>query len=50
MTCVTQEVKDLYQIMEHEFFPLDLALKVQPLLTKISNLGGNTASASASSV
>ncbi|XP_073037677.1 eukaryotic translation initiation factor 3 subunit A-like isoform X1 [Primulina eburnea] len=46
MTCVTQEVKDLYQILEHEFFPLDLALKVQPLLTKISKLGGKTASAS----
>ncbi|KAK6145043.1 hypothetical protein DH2020_021863 [Rehmannia glutinosa] len=46
MNCVTQEVKDLYHIMEHEFLPLDLALKVQPLLTKISKLGGKLASAS----
>ncbi|XP_073282074.1 eukaryotic translation initiation factor 3 subunit A-like [Primulina huaijiensis] len=46
MTCVTQEVKDLYHILEHEFLPLDLALKVQPLLIKLSKLGGRTASAS----
>ncbi|KAL0405093.1 UNVERIFIED_CONTAM: Eukaryotic translation initiation factor 3 subunit A [Sesamum latifolium] len=46
MNCVTQEVKDLYHILEHEFLPLDLALKVQPLLTKISKLGGKLASAS----
>ncbi|KAL3652093.1 Eukaryotic translation initiation factor 3 subunit A [Castilleja foliolosa] len=46
MNCVTQEVKDLYNILEHEFLPLDLALKVQPLLTKISKLGGKLASAS----
>ncbi|KAA8536786.1 hypothetical protein F0562_029264 [Nyssa sinensis] len=46
MTCVTQEVKDLYHLLEHEFLPLDLALKVQPLLTKISKLGGKLASAS----
>ncbi|KAL2485245.1 Eukaryotic translation initiation factor 3 subunit A [Abeliophyllum distichum] len=46
MTCVTQEVKDLYHILEHEFLPLDLALKVQPLLAKISKLGGKLASAS----
>ncbi|CAI9762036.1 unnamed protein product [Fraxinus pennsylvanica] len=46
MTCVAQEVKDLYHILEHEFLPLDLALKVQPLLTKISKLGGKLASAS----
>ncbi|XP_073150120.1 eukaryotic translation initiation factor 3 subunit A-like [Henckelia pumila] len=46
LTCVTQEVKDLYQILEHEFFPLDLALKLQPLLTKISKLGGRIAAAS----
>ncbi|GFP90042.1 eukaryotic translation initiation factor 3 subunit a [Phtheirospermum japonicum] len=46
MNCVTQEVKDLYNILEHEFLPLDLALKVQPLLTKISKIGGKLASAS----
>ncbi|XP_042507593.1 eukaryotic translation initiation factor 3 subunit A-like [Macadamia integrifolia] len=47
MTCVSQEVKDLYHLLEHDFFPLDLASKVQPLLTKISKLGGKLASASA---
>ncbi|OIS97941.1 PREDICTED: eukaryotic translation initiation factor 3 subunit A-like [Nicotiana attenuata] len=46
MTCVTQEVKDLYHLLEHEFLPLDLALKVQPLLNKISKLGGKVSSAS----
>ncbi|KAL4560593.1 hypothetical protein LXL04_032746 [Taraxacum kok-saghyz] len=46
MSCVTQEVRDLYHILEHEFSPLDLALKVQPLLTKISKLGGKLSSAS----
>ncbi|XP_028076888.1 eukaryotic translation initiation factor 3 subunit A [Camellia sinensis] len=46
MTCVTQEVKDLYHLLEHEFLPLDLASKVQPLLTKISKLGGKLTSAS----
>ncbi|KAK9270291.1 hypothetical protein L1049_025869 [Liquidambar formosana] len=46
MTCVTQEVKDLYHLLEHEFLPLDLASKVQPLLSKISKLGGKLSSAS----
>lgn len=46
MVCVTQEVKDLYHLLEHEFLPLDIASKVQPLLTKISKLGGKLASAS----
>ncbi|KAK9277106.1 hypothetical protein L1049_006645 [Liquidambar formosana] len=46
MTCVTQEVKDLYHLLEHEFLPLDLASKVQPLLTKISKLGGKLSSGS----
>ncbi|KAK1584348.1 hypothetical protein Q3G72_032220 [Acer saccharum] len=46
MSCAIQEVKDLYHLVEHEFFPLDLASKVQPLLTKISKLGGKLASAS----
>ncbi|KAL6970708.1 Eukaryotic translation initiation factor 3 subunit A [Sarracenia purpurea var. burkii] len=46
MTCVTQEVKDIYNLLEHEFLPLDLASKVQPLLAKISKLGGKLSSAS----
>ncbi|GER56979.1 eukaryotic translation initiation factor 3subunit A [Striga asiatica] len=46
MNCVNQEVKDLYHILEHENLPFDLTLKVQPLLSKISKLGGKLASAS----
>lgn len=46
-SCVTQEVKDVYHLLEHEFIPLDLASKVQPLLTKISKLGGKLSSVSA---
>ncbi|KAD4179657.1 hypothetical protein R6Q59_032001 [Mikania micrantha] len=46
MTYVTQEVKDLYYLLENEFLPLDLTSKVQPLLTKISKLGGKLVSAS----
>uniref|UniRef100_A0A7N0TGA0 Eukaryotic translation initiation factor 3 subunit A n=1 Tax=Kalanchoe fedtschenkoi TaxID=63787 RepID=A0A7N0TGA0_KALFE len=46
MNCVTQEVKDLYNLLEHEFLPLDLASKVQPLLIKISKVSGKLASAS----
>lgn len=46
MSCVTQEVKDIYHLLEHEFLPLDLPLKVQPLLTKISKLGGKLSTAS----
>ncbi|KAK4768980.1 hypothetical protein SAY86_027130 [Trapa natans] len=46
LNCATQEVKDLYHLLEHDFFPLELAIKVQPLLTKISKLGGKLASAS----
>jgi len=46
MSCVLPEVKDLYHLLEHEFLPLDLVLKVQPLLNKISKLGGKLASAS----
>lgn len=46
MSCVLPEVKDLYHLLEHEFLPLDLSLKVQPLLNKISKLGGKLASAS----
>ncbi|XVF41821.1 hypothetical protein PTKIN_Ptkin01aG0311300 [Pterospermum kingtungense] len=44
--CATQEVKDLYHLLEHEFLPLDIASKIQPLLMKISKLGGKLASAS----
>ncbi|XP_047330437.1 eukaryotic translation initiation factor 3 subunit A-like [Impatiens glandulifera] len=46
MNCVPQEVKDLYNLLELEFFPLDLASRVQPLLVKISKLGGKLSSAS----
>ncbi|KDP23427.1 hypothetical protein JCGZ_23260 [Jatropha curcas] len=46
LSCATQEVKDLYHLLENEFLPLDLAAKVQPLLSKISKLGGKIASAS----
>ncbi|KAE8728469.1 Eukaryotic translation initiation factor 3 subunit A [Hibiscus syriacus] len=46
LSCATQEVKDLYHLLEHEFLSLDVALKTQPLLTKISKLGGKLASAS----
>lgn len=46
MTYVTQEVKDLYHLLENEFLPLDLASKVQPLLEKISKVGGKISSAS----
>ncbi|OWM72446.1 hypothetical protein CDL15_Pgr018331 [Punica granatum] len=46
LNCATQEVKDLYHLLEHEFLPLDLAVKVQPLLAKISKIGGKLASAS----
>ncbi|PKA45951.1 Eukaryotic translation initiation factor 3 subunit A [Apostasia shenzhenica] len=46
MTCVSQEVKDLYNLLENEFSPLDLATKVQPLLAKLSKIGGKLVSAS----
>ncbi|KAI4300137.1 hypothetical protein L6164_033548 [Bauhinia variegata] len=46
MSCATQEVKDIYHLLEHEFLPLDLAVKVQPLLVKISKLGGKLSTAS----
>lgn len=46
LTCVTQEVKDLFHLLEHDFLPLDLFSRVQPLLTKISKLGGKLSSAS----
>ncbi|PON65523.1 Proteasome component (PCI) domain containing protein [Trema orientale] len=46
LSCAAQEVKDLFKLLEHDFLPLDLALKVQPLLTKISKVGGKLSSAS----
>ncbi|XP_062191980.1 eukaryotic translation initiation factor 3 subunit A-like [Phragmites australis] len=46
ISCASQEVKDLYNLLEHEFLPLDLASKVQPLLSKISKVGGKLSSAS----
>lgn len=46
MACVTTEVKDIYHLLEHGFHPLDLASQVQPLLMKISKLGGKLSSAS----
>ncbi|WVZ07352.1 hypothetical protein V8G54_020698 [Vigna mungo] len=46
MSCVTQEVKDVYHLLEHEFHPSDLALKALPLITKISKLGGKLSTAS----
>ncbi|KAE8684085.1 Eukaryotic translation initiation factor 3 subunit A [Hibiscus syriacus] len=45
LSCATQEVKDLYHLLEHDFLPLDAASKIQPLLLKISKLGGKLASA-----
>ncbi|CAI9103472.1 OLC1v1001955C1 [Oldenlandia corymbosa var. corymbosa] len=46
LTCATQDVKDLYHLLEHEFLPLDLASKVQPLLVKVLKIGGKLSSAS----
>ncbi|XVF14891.1 hypothetical protein REPUB_Repub09cG0099900 [Reevesia pubescens] len=46
LSCATQEVKDLYHLLEDEFLPLDIASKIQPLLTKISKLGGKLSTAS----
>ncbi|CAI0404954.1 unnamed protein product [Linum tenue] len=46
LSCATQEVKDIYHLLEHEFLPVDLGAKVQPLLTRISKLGGKLATIS----
>ncbi|XP_020591275.1 eukaryotic translation initiation factor 3 subunit A [Phalaenopsis equestris] len=46
MACASQDVKDLYCLLENEFLPLDLTTKVQPFLTKISKLGGKLVSVS----
>ncbi|KAF7063407.1 hypothetical protein CFC21_069928 [Triticum aestivum] len=45
VSCASQDVQDLYNLMEHEFLPLDLASKVQPLLSKISTIGGKLSAA-----
>ncbi|VVB10320.1 unnamed protein product [Arabis nemorensis] len=45
LSCATQEVKDLYHLLEHEFQPLDLGSKVKPLLDRISKLGAKLSSA-----
>lgn len=39
-------MKELYHLLENEFFPLDLASKVEPLLSKLSKLGDKLSSAS----
>ncbi|RZC89102.1 hypothetical protein C5167_030798 [Papaver somniferum] len=46
LACASPEVKELYNLLEHEFPPLDLASRVQPLLGSISNVGGKISSAS----
>ncbi|KAI3843937.1 hypothetical protein MKW98_011216 [Papaver atlanticum] len=46
LACASPEVKEIYNLLEHEFLPLDLASRVQPLLGSISNVGGKISSAS----
>ncbi|KAF6174966.1 hypothetical protein GIB67_026454 [Kingdonia uniflora] len=46
MNCVSQEVRDLYHLLETELLSLDLAAKVVPLITKIFKIGGKLSSAS----
>ncbi|KAI3839630.1 hypothetical protein MKX03_018688 [Papaver bracteatum] len=46
LACASPEVKELYNLLEHEFLPMDLASRVQPLLSSISNVGGKISSAS----
>ncbi|RZC94459.1 hypothetical protein C5167_026190 [Papaver somniferum] len=46
LACASPEVKELYNLLEHEFLPLDLASRVQPLLGSITNVGGKISSAS----
>ncbi|XP_006643712.1 eukaryotic translation initiation factor 3 subunit A [Oryza brachyantha] len=45
ISCASQEVKDLYNLLEHESLPLDLVSKVQPMLSKIAKTGGKLSSA-----
>ncbi|KAH7416335.1 hypothetical protein KP509_14G086600 [Ceratopteris richardii] len=46
MTYVAPEVKDIYGLLETEFHPLELASKVQPLLSKLSKNSDKLSSAS----
>lgn len=46
MTYVSPDVKDLYSLLENEFHSLDLASKVQPLLSKLTKLSDKLSSAS----
>ena len=46
LTYVSAEVKDLYNLLENEFHPLDLAAKTQPVLSKLPNLSDKLSSAS----
>ncbi len=46
LTSVSQEVKDLYNLIENEFHPLDLAAKVQPHMLKLLKLSDKLSSAS----
>ncbi|KAI3984046.1 hypothetical protein MKX01_035173 [Papaver californicum] len=46
LACASPEVKELYNLLEHEFLPLDLASRVHPLLGSITNVGGKISSAS----
>jgi translation initiation factor 3 subunit A len=46
LTYVSQEVKDLYNLVENEFHPLDLAAKVQSYMLRLSKLSDKLSSAS----
>lgn len=46
LTYVSAEVKDLYNLLENEFHPLDLAAKAQPVLSKFPNLSDKLSTAS----
>ena len=46
MTYVAPEVKDIYNLLETEFHPLELAAKVQPLLAKLPKTSEKLSSAS----
>ncbi|CAM6120590.1 unnamed protein product [Calypogeia fissa] len=46
MTYVPPDVKDLFNLLENEFHPLDLAAKAQPLLGRLSKLSDKLSSAS----
>jgi hypothetical protein len=46
LTYVSQEVKHLYNLIENEFHPLDLAAKVQPHMLKLLKLSDKLPSAS----